>query len=246
MNRFLAASLSLNLILALSMVLHWPLAGAAGRGGGGPTRNGDVNGDGGIDISDPIYLLAHLFQGGPEPARIECSEPPLPCPPVVGLPATGQKACYDSSGAEVECGHERYPGQDGEYLAGCPIEDRFRAVGDGTVEDRCTGLVWQQETAPDFYSWEQALQYCDILKLGGEDDWRLPNVLELLSIQDYSRVGPSHDPVFGPLGSLGWYWTSSTAQDLPSFAWIVSFGVGLAKGWPKPDAYHVRAVRGGL
>jgi len=29
--------------------------------------NGDVNGDGAIDLSDAVYTLTHLFQGGPEP-----------------------------------------------------------------------------------------------------------------------------------------------------------------------------------
>ncbi len=34
------------------------------------TRNGDVNGDGGRDISDAIYLLSWLFQGGSVPVAI--------------------------------------------------------------------------------------------------------------------------------------------------------------------------------
>ena len=37
---------------------------------GGPicaNENGDNNGDNGRDISDAVYLLAHLFQGGPPP-----------------------------------------------------------------------------------------------------------------------------------------------------------------------------------
>ena len=32
-------------------------------------RRGDGNGDGGVDIGDPIFNLAHLFSGGPGPCR---------------------------------------------------------------------------------------------------------------------------------------------------------------------------------
>ena len=32
---------------------------------GGVSENGDVNGDNGLDLSDAIYLLSFLFQGGP-------------------------------------------------------------------------------------------------------------------------------------------------------------------------------------
>ena len=42
---------------------------------GGPSSNGDVNGSGGIDISDVIYLANHLFLGGDPPAAMTC---PLP------------------------------------------------------------------------------------------------------------------------------------------------------------------------
>jgi hypothetical protein len=35
-------------------------------------RNGDVNADGDIDLSDGIYLLSWLYLGGPEPAPIAC------------------------------------------------------------------------------------------------------------------------------------------------------------------------------
>ena len=40
-----------------------------GHGGGVVivSGNGDVNGDNGLDLSDAIYLLGHLFQGGPAP-----------------------------------------------------------------------------------------------------------------------------------------------------------------------------------
>jgi hypothetical protein len=111
-------------------------AHAVGRGGGNPIGNGDVNGDGTIDISDAIYLLESLFLGGEAPVPIEC-----PPPVVKGLPATGQTKCYDSAGNEIDCTSADFPGQDGFYQAGCPSEGRFVDNDDGTVTDKCTGLM---------------------------------------------------------------------------------------------------------
>ncbi len=45
--------------------------------GGNPpsaSRNGDANGDGQLDIADAVYLLLHLFKGGPEPVAL--ADPP--------------------------------------------------------------------------------------------------------------------------------------------------------------------------
>ncbi|MBN1441262.1 MAG: hypothetical protein JXA90_01070, partial [Planctomycetes bacterium] len=43
-------------------------------------RAGDSNGDGDLNISDPIYLLAYLFLGGPAPPPPfpECGAAPPP------------------------------------------------------------------------------------------------------------------------------------------------------------------------
>ncbi|HVR75508.1 MAG TPA: hypothetical protein VMT52_14325 [Planctomycetota bacterium] len=44
-------------------------------------KNGDVNGSGGINISDPLALLDYLFRGGPAPVEIVCP-PAGDCTPV--------------------------------------------------------------------------------------------------------------------------------------------------------------------
>ena len=60
----------------------------------------------------------------------------------VQLPRTGQKLCYDTAGAVIDCAGT---GQDGEIQAGVAWPDpRFTDNGDGTVTDNVTGLMWQQ------------------------------------------------------------------------------------------------------
>jgi hypothetical protein len=259
MKKILAVSVLLNAALVVGVSRKELTAHAAG-GGGVPVGNGDVNGDGTIDISDAVYLLTNLFLGGDAPVAIEC-----PAPAGKGLPATGQTKCY-STGGEIACDSADYPGQDGFYKAGCPSEGRF-VVNDGgtpadmsddTVTDTCTGLMWQKDTADvdgngligneDRLNWQGALKYCDSLSFAGHDDWRLPNVRELQSIVDYGRFDLAIDPVFGALSD--WYWSSSS-YDSPWNAWVVLFnggwvGVGrqdVISG--KDDQYYFRAVRSG-
>src|SRR5262245_53844028 len=104
MKKLLAVSVLLNLAFVVGLGLSWKAlsADAPERGGGVPVGNGDVNGDGTINLSDAVHTLSCLFMGGPEPAAIEC-------PPAAGrgLPATGQTKCYDivedPSWVEVSC-----------------------------------------------------------------------------------------------------------------------------------------------
>jgi len=49
---------------------------AAAQVGPAACVDGDVNGDAGLNIGDPIYLLQHLFQGGPGP--VACAQGPTP------------------------------------------------------------------------------------------------------------------------------------------------------------------------
>ena len=206
--------------------------------GGAPSGNGDVNASGDIDIADAIYLLTYLFGHGPTPEPIQSSSG--------ALPATGQTKCYAMYGSEVACNDPNVPGQDGYYQKGCPSANRFVDHQDGTVTDTFTGLMWQKQTAPGLYMWDEALRYCENLTLAGHSDWRLPNVRELHSIVDYGR-GPSIDPVFEAdlLGAESWwYWSSSTGAHNPDDAWLVHFYDGYVFNDSKGYDCCVRAVRG--
>lgn len=208
---------------------------------------GDVNGDGRMNIGDAIYILNYVFASGPEPVPCEpCPQCPgcdSCCPMLAGpIPRTGQTACFDSNGNEIPCDNINYPGQDAAYGAGCAMAIRFVDNGDGTVTDTCTDLTWQKETAPGRYSWQEALRYCDGLALAEFNDWRLPNIRELLSIADYGRWEPAIDPVLTAVP--GWYWASSSRAEDPIYGWVVYFWHGSAGYGLKNGDGYVRAVRG--
>jgi hypothetical protein len=144
----------------------------------------------------------------------------------------------------------------------CGSFDNFIDNGDGTVSDFATGLMWEQKTddgglqdKDNTYSWQEALSYCENLSLAGHSDWRLPNRNELQSIVDYYRYNPSIDTTFFPNTSSE-YWTSTTYDSNPNYAWYVSFDYSyvllkskssyvLPKSKFSSYYYYVRAVRGG-
>jgi hypothetical protein len=120
--------------------------------------------------------------------------------------------------------------------------------GDGTITDNATGLEWVADpTAAGVggtYSWADAITACEDLTYAGHSDWRLPNVKELQSIVDFSRVAPAIDTTYFTSES-GNYWSSTTYADGAISAWFVNFSNGGVNGVDKTFPYFVRPVRGG-
>ncbi|EMO33703.1 PF07603 family protein [Leptospira santarosai str. HAI821] len=108
---------------------------------------------------------------------------------------------------------------------------------DGTVRDQNTGLLWSQCSqgqtgvgcaggASSDLDWFAALNECNNLNLAGRI-WRLPNANELLSIVNFNISNPAIDPVFFPNTSNNNYWTSTTYEFNPTFAFSISGGSGI-------------------
>ena len=133
---------------------------------------------------------------------------------------------------------------------------RFTDNLDGTVTDNLTGLIWLQtgRCFDEFaVSWTTALDSVNSLADGScgltdgslPGDWRIPNINELLSLVDWSRVFMSL-PLGHPFSNLsGRYWTSTTSHN-KAHARDVNLAVAQIETRDKTDDFWVNAwpVRG--
>ena len=135
----------------------------------------------------------------------------------------------------------------------------FTREGD-IVFDNDTKLYWQDDrrAATTKLKQYEAIQHCGRLNLGGYDDWRLPNIRELLSIVDRSTLDPAMKDIFEHVHSKKFKlfsfneYVSSTGSTLSIESgqgngynpWGVSFYDGSAFVM-YPSKYFVRCVRGG-
>lgn len=103
--------------------------------------------------------------------------------------------------------------------------NRFVLSAPGEVRDDASGLSWQARDDGTPRTWPEALAYCEALRLGGHDDWRLPNVKELEGIVDYSRHAPALDTHHLQISDpKAWFWSSTTHGDNIRHAAYVCFG----------------------
>ncbi|MCB1406862.1 MAG: DUF1566 domain-containing protein, partial [Rhodobacteraceae bacterium] len=125
--------------------------------------------------------------------------------------------------------------------------------GDGTVTDAASGLMWAQADNGAAVSWQNALAWAEEMNAAnylGHDDWRVPNVIELQGLVDYSRSpdttgSAAIDPIFAIsqiVNEAGqpdypFHWSSTTHVNFTNrpgtYAAYVSFGraMGYMNGW---------------
>jgi hypothetical protein len=120
----------------------------------------------------------------------------------------------------------------------------------GIVVDKVTGLTWQRTLSTAMYTQAQAAAYCTALPLGGV--WRLPSVIELVSIADdtaarfdgsTSTFYPAIDQVAFPITPGENFWTTTPATGVSGQNWTVDFHTGETVFRDVTTPYRVRCVR---
>lgn len=116
--------------------------------------------------------------------------------------------------------------------------ERFEVASFTIYLDNETGLEWSG-TCKEKLDHAHALVWCESLGEG----WRLPTVKEYLTLIDYNLYNPC---TIMPDTCSFTYWSSTTYQGTPGYAWLVYFNYGFVGFDFKSNTYSVRAVRGGL
>ena len=115
------------------------------------------------------------------------------------------------------------------------------------VLDLATGLRWQRTPAPKPLPFRAASDYCARLKLGAKSDakrnWRVPTLVELLTLIDEGAAAPMIDRTAFPETPPEPFWTSSTFANGAELAWYVRFDQGAGLYGRLIEAFRVRCVR---
>jgi hypothetical protein len=164
--------------------------------------------------------------------------PDAAAPVDAGPPAQapdGGAACPSLAGA-ADSAYPRWP-MPNPPTAALPHPFDYADLGNGTVRDNVTGLVWQKtvDKANQAFTWAAAPAYCAALPLPAPAGfaWRVPTRIQLLSLVDYTTLAAMGAPFLGPGQPPGgmYTWTStpwvvSQISTKPQDAWMVNFGGG--------------------
>jgi hypothetical protein len=135
-------------------------------------------------------------------------------------------------------------------------EPRFTVVGDETVVDQMTGLMWlKNPNRFDLGNWNECAVVCAALDAGGFTDWRFPTLDEFSALMDRGRTDPAlpkdypfslHGANQDKNGDLPAYWCDAISggvvagvlwpHDGHTFGWRSTIIEGDAYLWPVRDA----------
>ena len=164
----------------------------------------------------------------------------------------GRTEAADASLADgvVRCVRNRQPDPAGRFVRSEPVSD------EPVVFDSRYALMWQGclsgERGLDCnlggeitYTWVDALRYCEELTWAGMDDWRLPQIKEMVTILDLSNYWPAVNLSLFPNSTTGWQLSSTNL--INSMYWSApSIFVGegiIGASFKDGSDFRVRCVR---
>lgn len=130
-----------------------------------------------------------------------------------------------AQGFAVDCGEWACWPIPNAARSGLPNPSRYDLSNPDVVLDLVTDLMWQRTARPEEVSYgeEDVPKRCSGLRLGGHEDWRLPRLIELVSLIDYASEAPPAGmkvtPELTDTGSAA-FW-SSTPGEFPPGLWLV-------------------------
>lgn len=142
-------------------------------------------------------------------------------------------------------------------VRGESIDERYvqglqRDATQQVVVDKNNGLMWQDapENALTKRDWAASIQHCEATTFAGFDDWRLPNINELLYVLPNDVF--QHQSVMTIPSGEYWnyqasfrqpYWSSTTNYQEDTQAWAIESLSYNSARFSKSDQYYVRCVR---
>lgn len=132
----------------------------------------------------------------------------------------------------------------------------FTISADGSeVTDQKTGLIWRRcaegknwdgatcAGVVGTFTYEAALRQTAAKTDSTSRTWRLPDVNELASITDRSRINPAIDQSAFPATPPNWFWSASPYLGNSGFSWVVNFFNGSVYVSSRSHSGYVRLVR---
>lgn len=108
------------------------------------------------------------------------------------------------------------------------------------VIDNSNNLMWQRSSGQDRTNWNDSIEYCNSLTLGGYDDWRLPNLDELQLVYDSAK----NTSFWTNELELHGFWSDTTVINYSDFAYgfrkVDERGKVIERG--KSDSYYFVAL----
>jgi MYXO-CTERM domain-containing protein len=193
------------------------------------------------DSDAGVDAAVEMVSGGADAGEAVAEPAPHFVFPHPKMYRTGVVTCATDTMQDLMCPQADWQLQDGDFQ---PNLQALVTTANDEVTDKTTGLIWQRGDNGNTYTHSDAVQHCASFASGeAATGWRLPSVIELMTLIDDGVDMPSIDPSFIGAQSTN-YWTATLTASANMLAWTVKFDFGEVIPLLTDTALPVRCVRG--